>query len=116
MPELLRSLDSTRAMKYLARVRQRRDGELVPRMRDIAAAAGEEPREGKTVTVYMPRCHVIHNQETDLWILGGQNAQVYVVSLALDLSGGGAVQNGLEVGDVPEPIQELAERARNYVC
>lgn len=65
-----------------------------------------------TVSVYMPYCYIKDNQETGLWPFKSGDAQVYVVSLALDLSGSPSNINGIDQSK-KSPIGDIITRTTN---
>ncbi|MHC4597797.1 MAG: hypothetical protein ACYS47_02215 [Planctomycetota bacterium] len=98
----LSSVSAEKVMKALSRAESM--PEAVPERVKAALEAGEARPPGDRVTVLMPKCQVLDNQESGFFTDMG--AEVYVVGLAMDLTGKGATME-----HAPEIFRNVARTA-----
>ncbi|MHC4780672.1 MAG: hypothetical protein ACYTFG_19045 [Planctomycetota bacterium] len=82
----LTNVSADRVMKALSRLESM--PRAVPSRVKEALTAGETGTSGGPVTVLLPKCQILDNQESGFFTDMG--AEVYVVGLAMDLTGEGA--------------------------
>ncbi|GEM_PF-2826795 len=82
----LGDVSAEQVLKALSRA-ERSPASVPGRVRE-ALEEGETEPPGRNVSIYLPQCRILDNQESGFF--SDLGAEVYVVSLALDLTGEGA--------------------------